>query len=126
MPDRRRMPIIGVSGGIGSGKSRVAAEFGRLGCLVLDSDRLSDEILCEPATVQTLRGWWGPSVIGQDGSPDRKRIGEIVFADPAERVRLESLLHPLIAARRAAIINAGSKNPAVKAIILDSPLLFER
>lgn len=121
----RRKPVIGIIGGIGSGKSLVAAEFERQGCLLIAADKLNDEILRAPAVVATLRGWWGDGVLTADGAADRGRIAEIVFADAQERQRLESLTHPLIAARRAAIIEAGVDEPAVAAIILDSPLLFE-
>jgi dephospho-CoA kinase len=122
---KHRKPVIGIVGGIGSGKSFVAAEFERQGCLLIAADTLNDEILRTPAVVAALRGWWGDRVLAADGSVDRGKIAEIVFADAQERQRLESLTHPLIAARRAAIIEAGVDEPAVVAIILDSPLLFE-
>lgn len=117
-------PIIGLSGGIGAGKSTVAAAFEALGCLVISSDRLNHEILDEPEVLATLRGWWGAAV-SADGRADRRWIAARVFDDPAARARLESITHPLIAARRADMIRSGNKNPAIKAIILDSPLLFE-
>jgi len=120
-----KQPIIGLCGAIGAGKSRVAAEFERLGCLVVDSDRLSHEVLAQPEVVETLRQWWGADVVAADGGPDRRRIGEIVFADPEQRRRLESLVYPLIASRRAAMIRAVRDSTAVRAIIIDSPLLFE-
>jgi len=122
---KAKKPIIGLCGAIGAGKSRVAAEFERLGCRVVDSDRLSHEVLAQPEVVKTLREWWGPEVVAADGGPDRRRIAGIVFADGEEKRRLESLLHPLIARRRAAIILAVRDSTAVKAIIIDSPLLFE-
>jgi len=118
-------PIIGLCGGIGAGKSRVAREFERLGCLVVDSDRLNHETLCQPEILRTLRAWWGPQVVGPDGLPDRKRIAEIVFADPQQKRRLETLVHPLIVQRQTAIIDSVEGNPAVKAIVIDSPLLLE-
>lgn len=118
-------PILGICGGIGSGKSQVAAAFGELGCLVIDSDKLNHEILRRPAVLQTLQSWWGPDVADAAGGPNRKRIAEIIFADGARKQRLESLVYPLIAALRADMILAGRKDPAFRAIILDSPLLFE-
>lgn len=118
-------PVIGLCGGIGSGKSAVAAEFGRQGCLVVDSDRLSHEVLAGPAVVQELRRWWGDEVVSPDGKPDRGRIARIVFSSADEKRRLEGLLYPLISARRAAMIRAVEEDPAVKAIVLDSPLLLE-
>jgi len=121
----RTKPIIGLFGGIGAGKSRVAAEFAALGCLVVDSDELNHEMLRRAAVLAELRRWWGDGVVTPDGGPDRRRIGEIVFADPAQRERLERLLYPLIAAAREHMIRDGENDPAVKAIVLDSPLLLE-
>ena len=121
----RRKPIIGLCGGIGAGKSTVAAELARLGCLVIDSDALNDEVLNDPAVIQTLRAWWGDQVVGPDGTLDRRQVARIVFDDPEQRRRLESLVHPLIARRREDMIADGIKDPAVKAIVLDSPLLLE-
>lgn len=121
----KQKPVIGVVGGIGAGKSAVAKEFERQGGLLISADALNDQILQESEVIEKLVAWWGPSVKNQDGSVSRKRISEIVFIDPSQRSRLESLTHPLIASRRAAIIKAGIDEPAVVAIVLDSPLLFE-
>ncbi|MEW6199942.1 MAG: dephospho-CoA kinase [Planctomycetota bacterium] len=118
-------PIIGLCGGIGAGKSRVAAEFEELGCLVVSSDRVNHEVLRRPAVLRRLREWWGPGVVGPDGEPERQRIAEIVFSDPGQRERLERLVHPLIVRRQAAMIRAVEKNSSIKAIVIDSPLLFE-
>ncbi|HUU96296.1 MAG TPA: dephospho-CoA kinase [Phycisphaerae bacterium] len=121
----RRKPIVGLCGGVGAGKSMVAKEFERLGCLVIDSDRLNHKVLRRPDVLQTLRGWWGDRVVAADGRPDHRRIAEIVFSNPDEKRRLESLVHPLIARVREDMIKAGNEDPAVEAIILDSPLLLE-
>jgi dephospho-CoA kinase len=122
---KQSKPIIGLCGGIGSGKSQVARILADQGGLVIDSDALNREVLQEPEVIQTLREWWGEAVFGADGQVDRKAVAGIVFKDPQARRRLESLVHPLIAARRDAMIRQGSGDPAVKAIILDSPLLIE-
>jgi len=121
----RRKPIIGLCGGIGAGKSTVAAELARLGCLVIDSDALNDEVLREPDVIRTLRAWWGERVVRPDGTLDRREVAKIVFDDAQQRRRLESLVHPLIARRREDMIADGIRDPAVKAIVLDSPLLLE-
>jgi dephospho-CoA kinase len=118
-------PIIGLCGGIGSGKSTVAREFERLGGLLIDSDRLNHEVLRYPEVMGTLREWWGDGIIAEDGTPDRGRIAKLIFSDPGQKQRLESLVHPLIAERRSDMISAGIGDPKVRAIILDSPLLLE-
>ena len=120
-----KKPIIGLCGGIGAGKSRVAAEFEQLGCLVIHDDELNHEVLRRPDVRDTLRQWWGPEVIDPGGEPNRKRIAEIVFTDPVQKQRLEGLVFPLIARRRADMITTVKDRPAIKAIVIDSPLLFE-
>lgn len=129
---RGRIPIIGLAGGIGSGKSRVATCFAKLGCIVIDSDRQAREALERPEVRQALLGWWGPEILAQaesdapgDARPlDRGKIAKIIFNDPTERARLEGLVHPIIRARRADIIERASAQGAPAAVI-DAPLLFE-
>lgn len=120
-----RKPVIGLCGGIGAGKSRVAAEFERLGCFVIDSDRINHEVLGRPDVLATLRTWWGEEIATPEGAPDRRRIADIVFADAEQKLRLERLVHPLIVEVQAGMIRAVQEDQAVKAVILDSPLLLE-
>ncbi len=122
---RHKKPIIGLSGGIGAGKSSVAREFERLGCFVASDDELSHEVMSQPEVLATLRSWWGEAVVDSAGQADRERIAGIVFSDPPERQRLEGLLHPLIRKRRADMIKAVENSSAIKAIVIDSPLLYE-
>jgi len=122
---KRTKPIIGLCGGIGSGKSSVARLFAEAGCVVIDSDALNREVLADPTIASKLRDWWGPRVLADDGSLNRRIVADVIFKDQDQRKRLESLTHPLIARRRTAKIAAGLHDPAVRAIILDSPLLFE-
>jgi dephospho-CoA kinase len=118
-------PIIGITGGIGSGKSFVARLFGELGCAVIDSDAQVRAAYQDPEVLQTLRQWWGDGVFLPDGAVNRKVIGAKVFADPAERARLEGLLHPRVAAMREREMLAHSRDPRVVAFVWDTPLLFE-
>jgi dephospho-CoA kinase len=122
---RPAKPIIGICGGVGAGKSVVAREFERLGGSLIDSDRLNHEVLRRPDVTQTLRAWWGDGVVGPNGLIDRNRVAELVFNDVVQKRRLESLVHPLIAALREDMMIRGAEDPRVRAIILDSPLLLE-
>jgi dephospho-CoA kinase len=116
--------IIGLAGGIGSGKSTVARVFEALECVVIDSDKLSKEAMARDDVRETLRQWWGDEVLGADGQVDRRAVAKIVFSDPKERERLEGLIHPLIAQARARRIE-DARNAGVLAVVVDAPLLFE-
>jgi dephospho-CoA kinase len=118
-------PIIGLVGGIGSGKSFVARIFGELGCLVVDSDAQVTQAYRDPAVVEAIRGWWGDQVLHPDGSINRSAIAARVFADPSEKRRLESLLHPMVHAAREVQMRAAADDPQVVAYIWDTPLLLE-
>lgn len=118
-------PIIGLAGGIGSGKSFVASLFGEEGCLVLDADASARAAYLDPAIRATLKQWWGDAVFAADGSVDRRAIAQRVFADPAERVRLERLIHPYVAADRDRAMRRHADDPRVRAFVWDVPLLFE-
>ncbi len=122
---KRSKPIIGLSGGIGAGKSAVAEILGSLGAAVIDSDRLSHEVMREPDVVATLRRWWGDSVLTVEGVPDRRAIAAIVFKDPAELTKLEELLYPRIHDRREVLVDRYDADAAVRAIVLDAPKLYE-
>lgn len=121
-----RKPVIGLMGGIGSGKSHVARAFESLGCGVIDADRLAREALNSAESITLLRQWWGDSIIGADGLPDRKAIAARVFQRPDELSRLEALLHPMVNQRREALRSRYNADPSVVAIIEDSPLLLEK
>ena len=118
-------PVIGIAGGIGSGKSFVASLFGQLGCLVVNSDQQVSEAYRDPAVMETLRHWWGDEAIGADGQVNRKFIASKVFSNVDERRRLEALIHPLVYAARRRVMSAAGANPKIIAFVWDTPLLFE-
>lgn len=122
-PPRRHAPVIGLVGGIGSGKSAVGDAWRRAGCMVCESDRLAREALEDPTIRSTLIGWWGEGIVGSDGRLDRAAIARIVFAAPAERKRLEGLTHPWIERSRRAAFAAAA--PSTPAFVIDAPLLLE-
>ena len=122
--DKRKKPIVGLSGGIGSGKSTVAGILEKLGAVVISSDRLNHEELNTPEVKTILRSWWDDEIIA-DGAVDRRKIAERIFGNAAERSRLEALVHPRIARRRDVILAEIRERPDVRMIVIDSPLLYE-
>jgi dephospho-CoA kinase len=112
--------VIGLTGGIGCGKSAVAALLKEQGFVVVDSDQLSHQALNEPDVIAQLVKRWGRDCLGVQGLPDRKWIGKKVFADTKERQFLESVLHPRIALMRQEIIQDKSRS-----YVVEIPLLFE-
>jgi dephospho-CoA kinase len=115
--------VIGLVGGIGSGKSAVAAALTRRNYLVVDADKDAKDALDRPDVRDTLVQWWGPDILSE-GRIDRKRVAQIVFADPSQRKRLESLIHPIIRTDRTAVI-ARARQESRAGVVLDAPLLFE-
>lgn len=118
-------PVIGLAGGIGAGKSVVAQLFAQLGAGVIDADLLAHEELAAEEVTRTLAAWWGAEVLDAAGRVDRDRVGSIVFGDARERHRLEGLLHPRIRERSRGLMAQMEGDPAVRAIVIDAPLLIE-
>jgi dephospho-CoA kinase len=116
-------PIIGILGGIGSGKSFVARLFGDLGCLVIDSDEQVALAYRREDVKRTMVAWWGQQTYHPDGRLNRRAIAQRVFAHEAERARLEGLLHPIVAGMRDAAMAAAP--PETVAFVWDTPLLVE-
>lgn len=108
-------PLLGLTGPPGAGKSTVARELGALGCVVSDSDALARAAYDDPEVQRTVLGWWGTA--------DRRAIADLVFASPAERARLEGLIHPWIARKREAAFAAAPAG--TRALVIDAPLLLE-
>ncbi|TVQ53665.1 MAG: dephospho-CoA kinase [Phycisphaerales bacterium] len=124
VPEHSPQPVIGLTGGIGAGKSTVARVLADLGCFVTDSDAAAKAELNEPEVRDQLVAWWGEDILDREsGRPDRSKIAAIVFNDASERKKLEGLIHPRIeAARRAAFASAPA---GTKAFVIDAPLLLE-
>jgi dephospho-CoA kinase len=116
-------PVIGLAGGIGAGKSTVARILRELGCAVVNSDDLAREALRDPDIKRELVKWWGQNVLDATGEIDRSTVAHVVFADPAERKRLEALTHPWIEERRREHFAEAERSTC--AYVIDAPLLFE-
>lgn len=114
--------VVGLTGGIGSGKSAAAEEFARLGAAVVDADAIAHE-LTQPggAAIAELRRQFGAEFIDASGAMDRSRMRALVFSEPAAKSRLEALLHPMIRAESERRI-AAARSPYVVHVV---PLLLE-
>ena len=117
--------MVGLVGGIGAGKSAAAAAFARRGGRVVDADALGHAALERPDVKRQLVAWWGPGVLKADGTANRRAIAGVVFADPAERRRLEGLVYPHIGARAAEAVRAAQADPAVRFVVLDAAVMLE-
>jgi len=114
---------LGLTGGIGSGKSSVARRLAAHGALVVDTDALAHALTAPGGdAIPAIAAAFGDDMIGPDRAMDRARMRALVFADPAQRLRLEAILHPMIAdATRAQASRAGAGQP----VVFDVPLLAE-
>lgn len=117
--------MVGLTGGIGSGKSTVAAVFEKLGATVIDADAIVHEIQA-PGTplVAEIAEAFGDEVVDERGALDREALGAIVFRDEAQRQRLNAIVHPKVGAEFARRV-AAARDSGVPLIVLDIPLFFE-
>jgi dephospho-CoA kinase len=122
-PDAPR--VIGLIGGMGSGKSEVAAAFARHGAFVVSGDRAGHEALLQPAIKEQVVGRWGRNLLDEKGNVQRKKLAAIVFHDPAERKALEGIVFPWIERSLREQIAAAKRSPRVPVIILDAAILLE-
>ncbi len=115
--------LVGLTGGIGSGKSAVADLLAEHGARVIDADEVAREVVAGgSAGLRDVVAEFGEEVLGSDGLLDRGRLAEIVFADPDARLRLTAIVHPLVARRIEELLTDGSASGVV---VYDVPLLVE-
>jgi len=117
--------VLGLIGGIGSGKSRVAAELARHGGRVIAADQIGHDALRDEDIKGQVVARWGTDVLDGQGAVNRRRLGQIVFADAAERRALEALVFPWIERRIREAIDQARADPAVRLIILDAAIMVE-
>ena len=118
------MRMVGLTGGIGAGKSAVAARLAALGAVVIDADRLAREVV-EPGTpgLAAVVDAFGDGVLTADGALDRAAMAQRIFGDDAARATLEGIVHPLVRARTTEIVAAA---PEDSIVVNDVPLLVEK
>jgi len=122
---KKRKAVIGLIGGMGSGKSLVAATLAERGARVISGDRLGHEALQQPEIRSQLSQRWRTEILDEKGNIDRRRIAAIVVADSEERRALEGLVHPWIERRLAEEVAAAEADPAVVLIVLDAAIMLE-
>lgn len=125
MDKRGKKPVIGILGGMCSGKSTVAAELAKLGCAVIDADSISHQLLEEKDVLKKIVRVFGKEILDDKGKISRPALANRVFGDPAKLAVLTGILHPLVMARVEQLITQCVSRPAVRAIALDIPLLVE-
>lgn len=118
-----RAPLVGLTGGIGAGKTTVARMFAERGAFVVEADDVGREVVAPGSRgLELLVAEFGAQILSPDGTLDRQRLASIAFADECRRARLEAITHPLIQARTRELLDAAPEG-AVR--IHDVPLLVE-
>ena len=120
-----KKPIIGILGGVASGKSTVAAEFARLGCAVIDADKIAHNLLDNEDIKAKIVSCFGQSFLDAAGRIDRGKLADIVFADAGKLAKLNDIIHPLVLAEADRLTEHYCRQTGIRAIVLDMPLLLE-
>ncbi len=118
-------PIIGILGGICSGKSTVAGEFAKLGCGLIDADKIAHELLEKKDIKEKISGLFGEAILNSEKKIDSKKLADIVFSDSEKLSSLNTIIHPFVLERAEELIEKYNGQSQVKAIVLDMPLLAE-
>ena len=120
------MYLIGLTGGIASGKSVVASRLSEHGAVVVDADVLAREVV-EPGTpaLAAIAEQFGPGVLADDSSLDRAALGAVVFSDPEMRLRLNAITHPAVWRRARELFAAAEARDPRAIVVYDVPLLVE-
>ncbi len=118
--------LVGLTGGIATGKSTVSELLRQLGCEIIDADRLARDVVEpeQPAWKQIVAEFGG-GVVTAEGALDRKKLGAIVFADPERRKRLEAITHPAIRARFQARLDELAAQGFAGIVVFDAPVMIE-
>ena len=118
-------PIIGIVGGICSGKSTVANEFAKLGCKVIDADKIAHELLQNKDVKEEIVNLFGQNILNSTGKIEHQKLADVVFADTEKLSSLNKIIHPLILKGAEELIKQYNSQIEVKAIVLYMPLLIE-
>jgi dephospho-CoA kinase len=124
-PAKGEKLVIGLIGGIGSGKSQVAAAFARHGARIIAGDQLGQAALRDSDLRARVASRWGEDILDEDGEIDRRRLAAIVFADPTQRKALEAITHPWIRQQIRSEIEEARGDPRVPFLVLDAAVMLE-
>lgn len=116
--------VIGLTGPTGAGKSTVAAALEKIGCKIIDADRIAHDVVNQPECIDKLKAEFGDDIVDMDGSLNRRLLAQRAFSSPQKSLRLNEITHPIIMNEILYRIAQEQQGDA-KAIILDAPLLFE-
>lgn len=123
------MKVIGIAGGVASGKSLVTSQLAKLGATVLDADKIGHEVLTDEEVKRAVRQRWGNAVFDQSGEVSRSDLARIVFAPPpagpAELEQLERIVHPRISSRLRKRIDELRRGSRVTVVVLDAAVMFK-
>lgn len=118
--------VVGLTGGIGTGKSTVSRLFREMGAVVIDADQTARAVVAKgTAGLAAIAAEFGPGVLTPEGELDRQAMARRIFAEPADRRRLEAIVHPRIFEHMQGALAKALLEQAAPVIILDVPLLFE-
>ena len=117
--------IVGILGGIGSGKSTVAAEFAKLGCAVINADKIAHELLLDENAKRQLIDAFGEGISGKNGLINHAELADTVFNSDKNVARINDIIHPLVFDRTNKLIEQYKRQEKTQLNILDAPLLVE-
>ena len=120
------MLVVGLTGGIASGKSTISKYLASFGAKIIDADKISRDIV-EPGEVawNKIKSYFGTAVINKDQTLDRAELGKIIFKDPAKRQVLNDIIHPEVISQTKKLIDSYKADKTVPLIVVDAPLLIE-
>jgi dephospho-CoA kinase len=118
-------PVIGLLGGIGSGKSSVASILADLGCAVIDADQMARGVLDDEGVINAVKAVFGSDILTSEGGINRSKLAEKAFSDAAVLERLTAIVHPPVLEQAEKLLAEYLVIPGISAIVLDVPLLME-
>jgi dephospho-CoA kinase len=118
-------PVIGILGGIGSGKSTVAIQFANLGCAIIEADKIAHDVLENQDIIDAVSAIFGADTLSPDGMIVRSRLAEKVFENSERLEKLQSIIHPPVIEQCEHLLAQYLTTPSIPAVVLDIPLLME-